>query len=608
MPPPPQRNTTPVSFVASPARTDPVVVHPRVMLAGAPVDLMTREDAIATIMSAAAGSTSGEPPLGVASANLDHLHHFGRRGRWRQTFRETGGVRWLTLLDGHPLVTRVRYLCGRSWPCLPGSGLIEELLERAEDQGVSVGFLGGTEEAQERLRARVAQRWPRLVVSGYWAPERAAIVEPDRARELARAVAGAGPQMVFVGLGKPRQELWIAEYGAATGAGVLLAFGASADFVSGIVQRAPALITRFGLEWLWRLLHEPKRLARRYLAQGLRAYPDLWLHSERKPHPTPDTVAQPAAQAQAETARVTAIVVTYNSEAHVGQLLQDLAALDDAQQVRVLVVDNGSRDATRDIVRQAGVELIETHANLGYAGAINVGLAARGDCDAVLVLNADLRIETDALDSMWRLLRSKDAAAVVPRILDADGQPYESLRFEPSLLGGLGDALLGSRAKTRPPWLADIDRDPQSYQFPHPVDWATGAVILIAEQAVREVGSWNEDFFLYCEETDFFRRLRDTGGTVWFDPSAQVRHDAHGSGSAPELDALMAVNRVRYAQLHRGTAYAVAMRAVATLAELVRVSKGVEHRRALRYLLDRSSWERLPRADPPRESAGGAPS
>lgn len=596
--------------MASPERADPVVHH-GVRLAGAPVDLMTREDAIATILSVAAGSTPSDQPLGVASANLDHLHHFGHRGRWRQTFQEAGGVRWITLLDGHPLVTRVRYLCGRSWPCLPGSGLIEELLEQAEEHDVSVGFLGGTEEAQERLRARIAQRWPRLVVSGYWAPERGSIVEPDRARELALSVADAGPQMVFVSLGKPRQELWIAEYGAATGAGVLLAFGASADFVSGVVQRAPAPITRFGLEWLWRLLHEPRRLARRYLTQGPRAYLDLWLHSNREPHSAPDAVAPTVTAARrdpTETTRVTAIVVTYNSDAHVGQLLQDLAALDDTQEVRVLVVDNGSRDTTCDIVRQAGVELIETHANLGYAGAINVGLASRGDCDAVLVLNADLRIETDALDSMWRLLRSKDAAAVVPRILDGEGRPYASLRFEPSLLGGLGDALLGSRAKTRPPWLADIDRDPQSYHFPHPVDWATGAVILIAEQAVREVGSWNEDFFLYCEETDFFRRLRSTGATVWFDPSARVRHDAHGSGSAPELDALMAVNRVRYAQLHRGTAYAVAMRAVATLTELVRAPKGVEHRRSLRYLLDRNSWGRLPRADPPPESAGGTTS
>lgn len=571
-------------------------------LGGAPVDLMPRAAAISVILAAASEGARGGPPLAVASANLDHLHHFGRHGRWATALTGPCDVRWLTLLDGHPHVTRARRLDGRPWPQLAGSDLIEELLDESEQRGTSVGFLGGTTATHARLQERIALRWPRLVVKGYWAPERAEITDPARARALAHTVAAAGPQMLFVGFGKPRQELWITEHGAASGASALLAFGASADFVAGSVQRAPEPIPDLGMEWLWRLALEPRRMAKRYLVQGPPAYADLWMHS--RPRPTPaTTVSTPPAGRSRKRGRVTAVVVTYNSADHIGALLDDLHGLHRTQHVRVVVVDNGSEDDTREVVEQRHVELIDTDANLGYAGAINVGLRSRGDCDAVLVLNPDLRIEPGALDSMWQLMRAKGAGAVVPRMFDGTGALYESLRFEPSLLGGIGEALMGSRVKNRPAWLADIDRDPQSYQFPHPIEWATGAAVLIDERTVRTVGPWNEDFFLYCEETDYFRRVRDSGATVWFDPGALVTHDAHGSGSNPTLDALMAVNRVRYAEMHRSAAFAVGIRAVAAACELLRVTKGEQHRVALQHLLRRSTWDELPHATRPAQPA-----
>ncbi|UUZ60414.1 WecB/TagA/CpsF family glycosyltransferase [Nocardioides sp. B-3] len=264
----------------------PVPAVRRANIGGAPVDLRSRSEAIDEIVRAAK-DRGGGAALGVASANLDHVHHFGRRGRWGETMYGAPSVRWLTLLDGHPLVTRVRRLHGGGWPRLAGSDLIEELLDRAECEGLSVGFLGGTSAAHALLAERIERRWPQLRVVGYWAPERSAVVEPDRARTLALAVAECGPQLLFVGLGKPRQELWIADYGAFTGASVMLAFGASADFVSGAVRRAPEWIAHSGLEWLWRLGCEPRRLARRYLVQGPPAYLDVHMHSQLEPPTIP---------------------------------------------------------------------------------------------------------------------------------------------------------------------------------------------------------------------------------------------------------------------------------------------------------------------------------
>jgi exopolysaccharide biosynthesis WecB/TagA/CpsF family protein len=577
----------------------------RVVLGGTDVDLRSRAEALEEILGAA--REPGPAPLGVASANLDHVHHFGAHGRWAAALEPSPDVRWLSLLDGHPLVARTRGLGVGEWPRLAGSDLIEELLDRSATEGISVGFLGGSAESHERLSMRIADRWPHLKVAGYWAPERAEIVDPARARSLARSVAEARVELLFVGLGKPRQELWIAEYGALTGAGALLAFGASADFVSGTVRRAPAWVAEHGLEWLWRLGMEPRRLARRYLVQGPGAYLDVRSRSRTVPAAEPVVVPRQVAPAiriprprVAERPLVTAIVVTYNSAAHVGDLLGDLAAQDGTAQLRTVVVDNGSTDDTCAIVRAAGLVPVEGHGNIGYAGGVNVGLRARDTGgDAVLVLNPDLRLADDAIDSMWRTMSKHGAGIVVPRMLDGDGEVYPSLRFEPSLLGGMCDAVLGARLPHRRAGLTDIDRDPASYQFSHPVSWATGAALLVKESVVRSVGEWNEEFFLYCEETDYFRRARQAGETVWFDSGAVVQHHTHGSGSSAELDALMAVNRVRYAERHHTRPYASAMRSVAVVNELVRVPTGGTHPRALRHLVDRRSWDRLPKAAVP---------
>lgn len=589
------------------------VARDRIVLGGTDVDLRFRSEAVEEILLAA--RERGRTPLGVVSANLDHVHHFGSRGRWSSALQSSPDVRWLTLLDGHPLVARTRGMGVGDWPRLAGSDLIEELLERAAADGISVGFLGGSAESHQRLSLRIADRWPHLNVAGYWAPDRSEIVDATQARDLAQAVAEAGVELLFVGLGKPRQELWIAEYGALTGAGALLAFGASADFVSGTVQRAPAWVAEHGFEWLWRLGIEPRRLARRYLVQGPAAYLAVRTRSlappavdpATPPRPVPPSIKVPRPRV-AERPEVTAIVVTYNSAAHVADLLGDLARQRTTAHVRTIVVDNGSTDETCEIVRRVGLEPVTGHGNIGYAGGVNVGMRLRGvGGDAVLVLNPDLRLDAEAVESMWRTMRRHGAGIVVPRMLDGDGQVYPSLRFEPSLLGGVCDAVVGARIPRRREGLSDIDRDPASYQFSHPVSWATGAAMLIDESVAVRVGDWNEEFFLYCEETDYFRRARNAGESVWFDTGAVVQHHTHGSGSSADLDALMAVNRVRYAERHHTRSYAFAMRSVAVLNELLRAPTGGTHAHALRHLVHRGSWDRLPGAEIATALPAGAP-
>ena len=289
------------------------------------------------------------------------------------------------------------------------------------------------------------------------------------------------------------------------------------------------------------------------------------------------------------------VVVTYNSASDISPLIDDLrtAALD--RPMRIIVVDNQSSDGTAGIVQaHTDIRLIESKENLGYSGGINAGLPFVGPCDTVLILNPDLRLAPDTVTCLLEALGDDRIGAVVPLMLDEDGATFPSLRREPSLTRAIGDAFLGSRFRGRPRFLSEIDLRPKSYIKVHDVDWAAGAALLVPAAVVREVGDWNEEFFLYSEETDYCRRIRDRGHRIRFEPSAVVQHRGGGSGTSPALMTLMAVNRVRYVERHHGRVYSAVFRAVVALAEALRSHDPV-HRHTLAVVLNRRRWRELPR-------------
>jgi exopolysaccharide biosynthesis WecB/TagA/CpsF family protein len=240
----------------------------RIVLGGAVVDLCERAQVIDALTDRISGA-AGRRPLAVASANLDHIHHFGAGGAARDRFVPEGrALEWLVLLDGVPLVRRAEALTNHRWPLLAGSDLLPVILALAEENAASVGFLGGTPQTHENLRAPLAQQYPALKVAGMWSPFRAQLDDPTLSAGIADTVATAGTDLLVVSLGKPRQEAWIQRHAAATGARVLLAFGASTDFLAGTATRAPSWVRRAGVEWAYRLAREPRRLLRRYALQG----------------------------------------------------------------------------------------------------------------------------------------------------------------------------------------------------------------------------------------------------------------------------------------------------------------------------------------------------
>ena len=408
----------------------------RLFLGGSPVDLREFDETIGFVADRAI--STHRSPLAVVSINLDHIHHFGTGSRWAGTLAgsepesDTAHVEWLNLIDGAPLASQAARLTGRAWPRLAGSDLVGPLLARAEIDGTSVGFLGGAESTQLVLRAQLATMYPRLRVSGFWAPERSELSDPPRSLAMAREIAATQTEMLIVGLGKPRQELWIAEYGIATEARVLLAFGAVVDFLAGRVTRAPRWVADHGLEWAWRLALEPRRLATRYLVNGPPAYLAVRRSGRTLALPTKadapasDTSALPPANTagahqpgthqpgthQPGTHLGTIIIPAHNEEAVIARTLSALAPLAAANLVDIVVVCNGCTDSTASIA--AGFDSVRVHEILEPS---KVAAMNTGDQAAVawprLYLDADIEAPPDAIIALFT--RLADGAALAGR-------------------------------------------------------------------------------------------------------------------------------------------------------------------------------------------------
>ena len=182
----------------------------------------------------------------------------------------------------------------------------------------------------------------------------------------------------------------------------------------------------------------------------------------------------------------------------------------------------------------------------------------------------------------------------MPKILDADGEVFPSLRREPGVLRLLGDTLLGRHLPARSGHLSEGVRSPSDYTSARPIHWATGAAMLVDRATWDAVGLWDERFFLYSEETDFFRRARDLGFTAWYEPSAVVSHRQGGSGASQGFVALLMVNRVRYMMKHRPRSAGL-YRAVLVVHEEARRSD-TSHDLARRMLRRSGQWHTLPQA------------
>jgi N-acetylglucosaminyldiphosphoundecaprenol N-acetyl-beta-D-mannosaminyltransferase len=212
--------------------------------------------------SIAARVASREPGF-VVTPNVDHVCRFHRDPKFRAAYENA----CLVLADGMPILWSAR-LFGCPLPeKLSGSDMLPRLSGYAAEQGYSIFLLGAAEGVANEAVSKLLESHPSLRVAGTYSPPLGFEKDPAANDEVLRRLHEAKPDICFVALGSPKQEVWLHENHAKSGVPVMIGVGAAFDFVANRTRRAPVWMQKTGLEWAWRLFQEPRRLARRYLVE-----------------------------------------------------------------------------------------------------------------------------------------------------------------------------------------------------------------------------------------------------------------------------------------------------------------------------------------------------
>jgi GT2 family glycosyltransferase len=254
---------------------------------------------------------------------------------------------------------------------------------------------------------------------------------------------------------------------------------------------------------------------------------------------------------------VDVVVVSYNSREHLREAVAPLAGAPD---VHVIVVDSASSDGSLEAVADLPVSTIGLEENRGFGHACNVGWR-HGTGEFVLFLNPDARIDEASVRRLATVAGEDGVGAVAPRIVDPDGALDYSLRRFPRLRSTYAQALFLHRLAPTATWTDEVERDERAYDEPAAADWVSGACVLVPRGLLERLGGFDEGFFLYCEDIDLCRRIRDLGFDVRYEPEAVAVHEGGASMPRAALLPVLAASRVRYARKHQPAHVAVLERA-----------------------------------------------
>jgi exopolysaccharide biosynthesis WecB/TagA/CpsF family protein len=199
----------------------------------------------------------------VVTPNVDQVLSTGSGSDGDNIFQDSS----LLLMDGAPLVFLARALGAKGARRYTGADLLFSVAGQSAANSWRVVILGGIGETSRLAAARLREQYPGADIQHIDFPAISAIDDPLSEPVIAQLIK-AEPSIVFVCLGSPKQELWVRRFRDSLPPAIYVGAGAAADFAAGTKTRAPSWLQSVGCEWVWRLLQEPKRLARRYLLRG----------------------------------------------------------------------------------------------------------------------------------------------------------------------------------------------------------------------------------------------------------------------------------------------------------------------------------------------------
>ena len=199
----------------------------------------------------------------VVTPNVDHVVQAEHSEELRAAYEGAS----LSLVDGQPLMWLSK-LMGEPFPQkISGSDFVPQLMEMAAKNGWRVLFLGAAEGVGTKAAEVLRRREPNLQIVATLSPSFGFDAEPEERAQVLHAVREAKPDLVVMALGCPRQERLMHRWKDDLAPAVAIGSGATLDFIAGNVSRSPVWMSNVGLEWLYRLVREPRRLAHRYLVR-----------------------------------------------------------------------------------------------------------------------------------------------------------------------------------------------------------------------------------------------------------------------------------------------------------------------------------------------------
>lgn len=210
----------------------------------------------------------------VVTPNVDHIVNLQKDTEFKDAYRSA----FYISADGWPIVAASRFLEYKIPERVAGSDLVPAILSLANREKIplSVFILGGVGDVPKKASEFIIENYPNLRIAGYYSPPFGFEKNTSENRKICSLICESGANLVIVGLGSPKQEKWVYNNRKSLPPSIAICAGATVDFMAGTVKRAPAIYSRIGMEWFYRLSKEPRRLFSRYM-KGLILFPLIFL-------------------------------------------------------------------------------------------------------------------------------------------------------------------------------------------------------------------------------------------------------------------------------------------------------------------------------------------
>jgi len=433
----------------------------------------------------------------------------------------------LNLPDGMPLVWIARRL-GLRWLTrrVYGPDLMAEVLDRGRRLGVRHYMYGSTPEVLEALRRELESRYPGLDIAGAEAPPFRALTNAEVQCSIERMHA-SGADIVWTGLGTPKQDEFVHSFRDQIGLPTV-AVGAAFDFFAGTIEQAPRWIQSIGLEWLFRLSREPRRLWRRYLIGNTKFLKGLVAEGTLV-----EWRGRELGGVERPRARVTALLASFNRREATLRCLRSLFEPSESAEMKAILVDAKSSDSTAaGTIRFPNVRVVEGLGDLSWTEAMRVAFewAGKEPYDYLLWLNEDVELTEGAIEQLlateWHLRASRGPTIVAGAVRETTS----GLMFD-------------SGVRRRGPARTVFHQIPPG-DHPRRAETMSGNVVLVPAEVAKTVGNLDGSFTQVLAAYDYGLRAHAAGNEVWVAP--RFIGKSTGNPMVPELTSVEGHTRMAW--------------------------------------------------------------